>query len=335
MTTLTDLGWTKPLDAGFRALGASGLIAARIAVEHRRGYEMLCEGKGDLRTVSAFLPGRLRRELGAEGESLAVGDWVALLPAEKGLHPIAALLPRRSAFVRKTAGERAVRQIVAANLDRLFIAMAVSEDFNPRRLERYLTACANADVAPTLLLTKADLADDLDARLAAVRAVAPDLPCLPLSLVTGAGLEALRATLQPGETFALVGSSGVGKSSLANALFGTDRQSVGAVSDHGKGRHTTTRRELMLLPGGGVLIDTPGMREFHLWEAEVSEGFPDIEELGVDCRFRDCQHHQEPECAVQAAVRAGSLDPARLAAFHKLQDEQDQAARTRREKGSR
>ncbi|WP_052711790.1 GTPase RsgA [Elstera litoralis] len=145
--------------------------------------------------------GAVAAGVGAEGESLAVGDWVALLPAEKGLHPIAALLPRRSAFVRKTAGERAVRQIVAANLDRLFIAMAVSEDFNPRRLERYLTACANADVAPTLLLTKADLADDLDARIAAVRAVAPDLPCLPLSLVTGVGIDALRATLQPGETF--------------------------------------------------------------------------------------------------------------------------------------
>ncbi|GFZ99583.1 putative ribosome biogenesis GTPase RsgA [Elstera cyanobacteriorum] len=335
MTALAALGWTPVLAQAFRDLGASGLIPARLAVEHRRGYDALCEMKGGLRPVAAVLPGRLRRDLAAQGESLAVGDWVALRPADKGLHPIAALLPRRSAFVRKTAGDRAVRQIVAANLDKIFIAMAVSEDFNPRRLERYLTACANADVAPILLLTKADLADDLDVRLTAVRAVAPELPCVPLSLISGAGIAEVRALIGPGESLALVGSSGVGKSSLANALLGEAKLSVGATSDQGKGRHTTTRRELLPLPGGGVLIDTPGMREFHLWEAEVSEGFPDIETLATDCRFRDCRHQSEPECAVRAAVTLGALDPARLAAFHKLREEQDQAEKLRRERGSK
>ncbi len=335
MTALAALGWTPVLAQAFRALGASGFIPARLAVEHRRGYEAICETGGGLRSVAAVLPGRLRRDLAAEGESLAVGDWVALRPADKGLHPIAALLPRRSAFVRKTAGDRAERQIVAANLDKLFIAMAVSEDFNPRRLERYLTACANADTLPILLLTKADLAADLAARLAAVRAVAADLACVPVSLVTGLGIDAVRALIGPGESLALVGSSGVGKSSLANVLLGQVRQSVGAVSEQGKGRHTTTRRELLLLPGGGVLIDTPGMREFHLWEAEVSEGFPDIEGLATGCRFRDCRHQSEPDCAVRAAVTLGALDPARLAAFHKLREEQDQAEKLRRERGAK
>lgn len=335
MTALAALGWTPVLAQAFRDLGASGLIPARLAVEHRRGYEALCEMKGALRSVAAILPGRLRRDLAAQGESLAVGDWVALRPADKGLHSIAALLPRRSAFVRKTAGERAERQIVAANLDKLFIAMAVSEDFNPRRLERYLTACANADTVPILLLTKADLAADLAVRLAAVRAVSADLHCVPVSLVTGLGVETVRGLIGPGESLALVGSSGVGKSSLANVLLGQAKLSVGATSDQGKGRHTTTRRELLLLPGGGVLIDTPGMREFHLWEAEVGEGFPDIEELALSCRFRDCRHRQEPDCAVRAAVTAGSLDPARLAAFHKLINEREEVDRRRHGKSSR
>ena len=234
-------------------------------------------------------------------------------------------LPRRSRFSRRAAGDPTEEQIVAANVDTVFLVSGLDGDFNPRRIERYVFVAMESGAAPVVVLNKADLVQDRDARVAEVRALAPDVPVHAVSCRNPDTLDVLRHYLTLGHTGALLGSSGVGKSTIVNRLIGRDLLPTRDVRESdSRGRHTSTARQLVPLPGGGLLIDTPGMRELQLWDS--GEGmigtFGDIEELAASCRFRDCRHRQEPGCAVRAGVAGGALSPGRLESYHKLQDEQ-------------
>jgi ribosome biogenesis GTPase / thiamine phosphate phosphatase len=255
-----------------------------------------------------------------------VGDWVALtLPAGEGEALLQAVLPRRSVLVRREAGSEHEGQLIAANFDVVFLVTGLDGNFNPRRIERALAVAWKSGATPVVLLSKADLHEDVSARVEEVQALAPGVSVLPLSAQTGQGLEEVRAWLPPGKTGVLLGSSGVGKSTLVNRLLEEERlatQSVRA-EDH-KGRHTTTHRELFTLPQGGLLIDGPGVRELGLWGEEdgVEQAFEDVLALAAGCRFSDCGHQREPGCAVRAEVEAGRLSQERLHHFEKLQREQ-------------
>jgi len=336
--TLADLGWDAAFAAAFAPHAAEGLAPARVMREG--GAYGLATGRAERPELSAVAAGRLWHGEAGTGAP-AVGDWVAVRlpasPAEPGL--IRAILPRRSKFSRKAAGARTDEQVVAANVDTVFLVNGLDGDFNPRRIERYLAAAWESGADPVLVLSKADIADDLAARVAEIEAIAFGVPVHAVSARTGEGIAALAAYLRPGRTVSFLGSSGVGKSTLINRLIGRDVQRTAAVREgDDRGRHTTTHRELFLTPAGALLLDTPGMRELQLWEADEGLGatFADVEELAAGCRFRDCAHDGEPGCAVAAAAAAGGLDPERLASYHKLQRElrhvhskQDEVSRLR------
>jgi ribosome biogenesis GTPase / thiamine phosphate phosphatase len=295
--------------------------SARVVAHHRDRYVVHLP-TGD---ANAHLPGRLRHSISSAEELPAVGDWVTVT-VHAGDPPVATIqgvLPRRSAFRRKTAGDVTAAQVVAANVDVAFIAGALPDDVNLRRIERYLTLAWESGATPVVLLTKADLVDDANASIRDVRSVAPGVEVIAISAIDGTGVDAVAAMLGPGVTAVLLGSSGVGKSTLVNALLGEERQRVGEVRNDGRGRHTTTHRELIELPGGASLIDTPGMRELQLWSAAdgIEETFRDIALLAEECRFRDCAHVTEPGCAVIAALEHGALDPARLESWRALHRE--------------
>ncbi len=303
-------GWSTELDEAFAPLRAEGLAPARVVVQQRGRYTVETES-GERQAEAS---GRLRHE--AEGGGLPVtGDWVGVRGPR-----IEAVLERRTAFVRKAAGEAAVQQVVAANFELAFVVAALPDDVNARRLERYVTAVWESGATPVVVLTKTDLADDVLAATVEVETVAPGVAVHAISSVTGEGVEEIRALLAPNRTAVLVGSSGVGKSTLVNRLLGEERQAVADVRADGRGRHTTTHRELLPVPGGGLLLDTPGMRELGLWAEEESleTAFDDIAELAAGCRFADCTHEHEPGCAVRAAIEEGRLDAARLESFRKL-----------------
>jgi ribosome biogenesis GTPase len=267
----------------------------------------------------AELTGRLRHHAQDRLALPAVGDWVAIDHSPR----IVAVLPRKSAFVRKVASARTEPQVVAANIDRVFIVTSANGDFNPRRIERYISAIWDSGAAPVLVINKTDLGADLEPLLLALGPAAIALPVARVSALERRGGEQLVCHLGPQLTVALVGSSGVGKSTIANWLLGREALATGAIDDVERGRHTTTHRELIPLPGGGALIDTPGMRELALWgDAEDLAGsFGDIEALSQRCRFLDCQHQGQPGCALDAALESGELDPARLNSYFKLQRE--------------
>jgi ribosome biogenesis GTPase len=317
---IEDFGWSELLRRQFAPFAARGLQPARVTVQ-QRGLFTLAAPDGELH---GRVSGRLAHDA-ALGALPVAGDWVAIAarPAERAA-TIHAVLPRRTAFVRRAADTTQDVQVVAANVDVAFLVAALSGDFNLRRVERYLAAARESGAQPVVLLTKADLVDDVGSALAAARSVAGDAPTLAVSAQTGQGMEALTAWLAPGVTCALVGSSGAGKSTLVNALAGRELMATGAVrEDDARGRHTTTYRELVRLPCGALALDTPGMRELGLLDAEsgVSSTFEDIEALAARCRFRDCRHGDEPGCAVRAAIEAGELDPGRWRGFDKLRRE--------------
>jgi ribosome biogenesis GTPase len=250
----------------------------------------------------------------------AVGDWVVVCDAPGDRFAIEALLPRRTKVSRKTPWLRAEEHILVANVDTVVLVSGLDHDFNPRRLERYLTAAWDSGADPVIVLTKLDLCDDLG-KLADAESVAVGVPVFAVSNVTGEGLEAVRALLRPAKTFVLLGSSGTGKSTLANRLAGRQVMDVGGLRNDGRGRHTTRHRQLLVMPGGAILIDTPGLRELQIWEGDLDSAFADIAELAAQCRFNDCAHSSEPDCAVREALDTGELDPDRWRNYVKLQRE--------------
>ncbi len=324
---LQNLGWDDFFAGHFRPHAAQGFEAARVVLEYNHLYRVLGAG-GEL---LADVAGRLRHEAVSRAELPAVGDWVAVEPRrEEARATIQAVLPRKSRFVRKAAGTRTEPQVVGANIDTVLLVTSLDRDFNLRRLERYLVVARESGARPVIVLSKADLCDDVESKLAEVQTIAAGVPAHAVSVAAPGGLEELAQYFGRGQTVALLGSSGVGKSTLINHLVGREAQKVREVRAHdGRGQHTTTRRELIHLPQGGLVLDTPGMRELQLWDAGESfpEAFDDIEALALNCRFSDCQHQNEPGCAIQAALAAGTIDAARYQSYEKLQKELQHVAR--------
>ena len=309
---LHRLGWDDGWEAAFAEHRAAGLAPARVAVQHRGAYDILTE-EGEVRASAA---NRLVRE----DDLPAVGDWVGL-DRESGL--VEALLPRRTAISRKEVWHATREQILAANVDVAFLVQALPLDFNVRRLERYLAMAWESGAQPVVLLTKSDLVDDIAPYLDdAESATFGSCPVHVVSARRGAGVEELRAFLDGNRTAVFLGSSGVGKSTLVNSLVCEELLATQEVrEDDQAGRHTTTRRELILLPTGGVVLDTPGIRELQLWDADLEQTFGDVEEVARRCRFSDCAHDAEPGCAIRDALADGSLAAERWQSYAKLQRE--------------
>ncbi len=315
------LGWNSRWRDLFDQYKNDNLTPGRVVAEHRGAYRI--ETEAGERT--GVLGGRLRHQAAGRLDLPAVGDFVALrLPGGDGSVVVDAVLPRLTAFVRRAAGDRPDDQVIAANIDFVFVMMALDGDFNVRRVERYLAAVWESGANPVVLLNKADLCGDVPRRIEEVRGAAIGVDIHAVSALTADGVSILSRYLRPGITIGFVGSSGVGKSTLLNRLLGRDVQPTAGVREHdSRGRHTTTHRELFVLPEGGLVIDTPGMREFQLSNADsgVDTVFADIEAFAADCRFADCAHRQEPGCAVRSAIERGDLDAARLDAYEKLSKE--------------
>jgi ribosome biogenesis GTPase len=312
-------GWSDELRAAFEPFAERGLVPARVSVQ-QRGILTLVSEAGEL---SATLGGRFARDA-AQGDHPVAGDWVGVAVQPDGTGVIQALVPRRTAFVRRAAGSGAVDQVVAANADTALLVAALTRDLNLRRLERYLALAWSSGAQPVIVLTKADLCEDVETLVRGVEAIAFGVQVLVVATPLREGLDALEALLEPGKTAVLLGSSGAGKSTLVNALAGEEQrmatQETRAADE--RGRHTTTHRELILLPSGAILLDTPGMRELGVVDtSEVADAFEDVEELAQRCRFNDCAHDTEPGCAVRAALEAGELEEERYASYVKLERE--------------
>ncbi|HSI84163.1 MAG TPA: ribosome small subunit-dependent GTPase A [Candidatus Methylacidiphilales bacterium] len=335
---LALLGWNDQF-AQLAAQQLEGLEAqkhliARV-VEELRGYYTLHDGEKE---TLARIAGKLRHEAAQRIDFPAVGDWVtySVRPGEKRatLHSV---LPRLSKFSRQAAGDETEEQLLAANLNTVFIVTSLNRDLNARRLERYLTLVMQSGAAPVVILNKTDICDEVAAIAKLVRKTAGEAPVIPISALKGRGVEKLKPWLAAGQTVALLGSSGAGKSTLVNRLLGEDRQVVRDIrGTDDRGRHTTTSRHLFVLPGGGMVIDTPGLRELHMWDGEegIAQAFTDVEEIALKCKFTNCRHEKEPGCAVQAARTAGKLSEGRFAGYQKLRSEIE-AQKSREEKAAK
>lgn len=329
---LADLGWNPYFRNEFEPFKDHGLSPARVAREERDACLVYSE-HGEL---LAEVTGKLRHDATSRSDLPAVGDWVAVeaRPAE-GRATIHAVLPRKSAFSRKVAGGVTDEQVIAANVDTVFAVTGLDRDFSVRRIERYLTLAWDSGAAAVIVLNKADLCSDVEGRIEEVETVAAGVPIHAASATEGQGLDVLEQYMSQGNTVALLGSSGVGKSTLINGLLGVERQLVAAVRESdGRGRHTTTHRELILMPGGGIVIDNPGMRELQLWtdEESLTKAFDDVEELATECRFRNCGHKSEPGCAIRQALEDGTLEAGRWHNYLKLQKELRHLERRQNEK---
>ena len=314
---LRELGWDEVFAEAARAVSAE-LEPARVALVFRGGYEVWCESGEYLGQVS----GRFRHKAASKAENPVTGDFVLVenFPDESKAM-IHAVLPRRTKLSRTMAGRAVEEQVLAANVDSVFIALSCAAQLRLRTIERYLTVVRESGAQPVLLLTKGDLCEDVPAKLEIAHEVAGDAPVIPVSSITGIGVEEVRRFIARGKTVAVVGPSGVGKSTLINSLYGEQvMHTIPVRDDDQKGRHTTTEREMILLPEGGLIIDTPGLREIQLWEGDegLADAFPEIAELAASCRFTDCQHETEPGCAVIDAARRGKLPADRLEGYRKL-----------------
>jgi ribosome biogenesis GTPase len=317
---LKQLGLTNEILSASDSLLKEKLQLGRVALEHKGFYRLYTE-KGD---VLAEVSGKVRHEASGREDFPAVGDWVVCSIREEGRATIHAVLPRKSKFSRKMAGMTTEEQIVAANIDTVFLVNALNLDFNVRRIERYLLMAWESGANPVIILSKVDLCDDIEDKVQALEAVVFGVPIHVLSAMNHDGIAQLTPYLEDGKTIALLGSSGAGKSTLINTLYGEEIQRVNDIrEDDDRGKHTTTHRQLIVLPRGGILIDTPGMRELQLWETSHSleQSFQDVEALAEECRFRDCKHDGEPGCAVQNAINEGALEAGRLSSYQKLQRE--------------
>ncbi|MFX3673760.1 MAG: ribosome small subunit-dependent GTPase A [Paenisporosarcina sp.] len=325
MKTVENYGWNDSWEIKWTEQIINeklhGSVAGRVLLEHKHMYRVVTKDGEWL----ASLSGSFKHLAHERRDYPAVGDWIAVekMPGEeKGI--IHSILPRTSIFSRKVAGDTTIEQIVAVNVDIVFLVMSLNLDFNVRRLERYMIAAWDSGAKPVIVLTKKDVCEDPQTYVEQADAVAFGVPIHVVSSVTGEGIAELQELLKEGKTAALLGSSGVGKSSLTNALCGEEVMTVQEIREgDDKGRHTTTHRELFCMPGGGLLIDTPGMREFQMWDNSESldSSFKDVEEFANACRFNDCQHDGQPGCAVQAALENGSLTQERYASYEKLKRE--------------
>ncbi|MEO1433062.1 MAG: ribosome small subunit-dependent GTPase A [Cyanobacteria bacterium J06633_8] len=329
---LEYLGWNDFFASSFESLRQQKLTVARVVIEHRNNYILHSE----IGEVPGEVTGKFRHNAIQAQDFPAVGDWVviSLRESEKSA-VIHSVLPRKSKFSRQSIGATTEEQIVAANVDTVFLVSGLDGDFNLRRIERYLMLAWESGANPVILLNKADLCQNIEDCLNQVENIALGVPIITVSAANSQGLEALQTYLQPGKTVALLGSSGVGKSTITNQLKGETVQKVKAVRQgDDRGRHTTTHRELILLPNGSLIIDTPGMRELQIWASEnsLSSTFEDIESLAQECRFRNCQHSKEPGCAVQQALQEGRLSHSRFFSYQKLQKELDYLSQKQEQK---
>lgn len=321
MNNLENIGMSAEVNSLFNESYPDGLKLGRVALEHKHSYRVWLEEGEYLCTLA----GKLTFEANGREDLPAVGDWVAVQASPGEMRgTIKGIIPRKSKFSRKAAGQVTEEQIVAANVDTVFIVNSLNDDLNLRRIERYLLLAWESGSNPVIVLSKADLVTDLQAKLDQVSSVAIGVPVIAVSVLEEKGIEELQAYLAPGKTIALIGSSGVGKSSLVNYFTGFEKQLVQEIRENDdKGKHTTTHREMVRLPGGAILIDTPGMREIQLWTSEdgITESFADIKEYADACKFRDCSHKNEPGCAVVSAIQEGLLEESRLVSYKKLQKE--------------
>ena len=325
MSKLNTYGWNRTHEANWDIINENlkkkMCVPGRVTLEHKRMYRVVT-AEGEWLSVCS---GSFEHEAHERRDFPAVGDWVAVekMPGEeRGI--IHSILPRTSLFSRKVAGLTIAEQIIAVNIDIVFLVMSMNKDFSARRLERYLVAAYDSGANPVVVLTKKDLCDNPSYYIEEAQNIALGSDVIAVSNVTGEGIAELTVLLAGGKTAALLGSSGVGKSSLTNVICGENTMAVQHIrEDDDKGRHTTTHRELFIIPSGGVLIDTPGMREFQLWDNSQSldSGFKDVEEFAAACKFTDCQHNNEPGCAIQEALDTGALSADRYDSYLKLKKE--------------
>lgn len=339
---LVKYGWSEHFATHFQPLVAKDYLPGRVSFQNQHIYRVYTE-QGEL---VAETTGKLRYDAESHEDLPAVGDWVALrFRPQEDKARIQGVLPRRSKFARKTVGSKTEAQIVGANIDTIFLVTSLNQDFNPRRIERYLTAIGDSGARPVIVLNKSDLCPDeagIKAQTTEAQSIAFSVPVHAVSAKAEQGIDALLPYCTEGQTIALIGTSGVGKSTIINRLLGFERQQVKEVREHDdRGQHTTRHRELILLPQGGLVLDTPGMRELQLWDIEggIATAFDDIEAIAANCHFGDCQHQKEPRCAVQVALQGGTLDAARFENYLKLKKErrhlvvrQDDLARRQEQK---
>ncbi|SKA92849.1 ribosome biogenesis GTPase [Caloramator quimbayensis] len=318
---LTDLGWNKYFEESFKSFADKDYIVGKIFIEQRHLYGIYTE----LGEYQGEISGKMRYEAEKTGDFPVVGDFVVLTPIHNEKKAIIhAVLPRKSKFSRKAAGVQTNEQVLASNFDTVFIVTSLNGDLSLRRLERYLTMAYESNANPVIVLSKADLCTDIEGKLCQVEAVAIGTPIHVISTVDGRGIDDIKKYLKNGMTAVVLGSSGVGKSTLINYIAGEELLLTGSIREYDDtGRHTTTHRQLVKLPTGGFIIDTPGLREFQLWDGSegIQETFKDIQEIAKGCKFRDCRHDKEIGCAVKAAIEEGILDAKRLESYNKLQRE--------------